>query len=136
MSRRGHVHGQPGGGVGVVGVEQEEVRKTAQLRVLAGVDPVRVGDHPGPGGLPEAPGRPHRRQKAARVEQVPHHLRRPRAAGPPHTAMSRKTSERGQVDDIRSPLVLALVGLGVGRARIRQETEKWNVGAGHGLVAW
>ena len=37
MSRRGHVHGQPGGGVGVVGVEQEEVRKTAQLRVLAGV---------------------------------------------------------------------------------------------------
>ena len=35
-----------------------------------------------------------------------------------------------------APLVLALVGLGVGRARVRQETEKWNVGAGHGLVAW
>ena len=42
-----------GGGLGLVGGEQEEVGVLAEHRGLAGVDPVRVDHHPGLLGLPE-----------------------------------------------------------------------------------
>jgi hypothetical protein len=47
----GDVYGEPGGFLGVVGGE-EEVIQAANLRIVPGVDPVRVGHHPRPAGLP------------------------------------------------------------------------------------
>jgi hypothetical protein len=41
------------GGLGVLAGEQEEIRHAHEQWRSTGVDPVRVGDHPGVGGLPE-----------------------------------------------------------------------------------
>ena len=69
-----HVHGQFGGGFGLVHREQEEVGQSLGDRELAGVDPVRVGDHPGLLRLPEDVGQPHVRDRAAGDQQITQHL--------------------------------------------------------------
>src|SRR5690606_26994533 len=47
------VHGQFGGGLGVLAGEEEEVGHAVQVDGASGVDAVRVGDHTGLGGLAE-----------------------------------------------------------------------------------
>jgi outer membrane protein assembly factor BamB len=63
------------GGLGVLAGEQEEVRHAGQQRRTARVDPVRVGDYPGVGGLPEHLGQPDP-WHGVRGEQIPQHLTR------------------------------------------------------------
>ena len=111
--------------------------KTAQLRVLAGVDPVRRRDHPGPAGLPEDPGRRTDGRELPGSSRSGITSPADRGSRSAHTVRCRaRLRNRDRSATSGAPLVLALVGLGVRRARVRQETEKWNVGTGHGFVAW
>ncbi len=73
---RHHVHRQPGRPLGVLLREQEEIHQPLRPRRQALVDPVRVGHHPRLLRLPEDPGQPHRRNRAALGEHVPQHLSR------------------------------------------------------------